>query len=114
MPLQNEYRVFYDFDSKQPLYIVNYWDWGYCHDAISRNITDKLVYECYYGRILEHYEENKDMVMEYVDKHMKNVTGLKGIWSVDIMEANGRFWLIDMAVGYDSAYWDPVLAGVEF
>jgi hypothetical protein len=114
MPLQNEYRIFYDFDNKQPLYIVNYWDWGYCHDAISRNITDKLVYECYYGRIQEHFEEMKDTVTELVDKHMQDVTGLEGIWSIDIMEANGRFWLIDMALGNRSAYWDPVRAGIEF
>jgi hypothetical protein len=113
MPLQNEYRVFYDFDNKKPLYIVNYWDWGYCHDAISRNITDKLIYECYYGRIQEHFEEMKDSVMELVDRHMQHVSGLNGIWSIDIMEANGRMWLIDMALGHRSAYWDPVKAGLE-
>ena len=114
MPLNNEYRVFYDFDSKKALYSVNYWDWGYCHDAISRNLSDKLIYECYYGRLLKHYEEMKDNVMQLVEEHMQNVTGLDGIWSIDIMEANGQMYLIDMALGENSAYWDPVLAGVEF
>jgi hypothetical protein len=111
MPLQNEYRVFYDFDKKKALYVVNYWDWGYCHDAIARNISDKIVYEHYYGRLLENYEATKDSVMELVENHMQNVE-LTGIWSVDIMQANGDFWLIDMAVGHRSAYWDPVKAGV--
>jgi hypothetical protein len=45
---------------------------------------------------------------------MQNVTGLEGIWSIDIMEADGNLWLIDMALGHRSAYWDPVLAGIEF
>ena len=112
MPLHNEYRIFYDFDSKKPLYVVNYWDWEYCHDAISRNVTDGIIYETHYSDLLEHYEENKDKVMKYVDEHMKNVSGLEGIWSVDIMEAYGNLWLIDMAVGYRSAYWDPVKAGI--
>jgi hypothetical protein len=114
MPFQNEYRIFYNFDTKKALYIVNYWDWKYCYDAISRNITDKLVYECYYGRIQEHFEENRIRIMQYVEEHMQNVTGLEGIWSIDIMEANGNLWLIDMALGHCSAYWDPVLAGIEF
>ena len=45
--------------------------------------------------------------MEYVDKHMKNVKDLDGIWSVDILETeNNELWLIDMAEGHRSAYWD--------
>lgn len=108
MPLCNEYRVFYDFDTKKALYVVNYWDWDYCHDAISRNATDRIIYETHYEKIKDRYETNKNKVMKYVEKHMQNVTGLEGIWSVDIMEAStGILWLIDMAIGHHSAYWDP-------
>jgi hypothetical protein len=114
MPLRNEYRIFYNFDTKSALYVVNYWDWKYCYDSISRNITDKIVYESHYGRLQEHYDENKNKIMQYVEEHMQNVTGLEGIWSIDIMEANGNLWLIDMAIGHRSAYWNSVLAGVEF
>ena len=113
MPLRNEYRVFYNFDTKKALYVVNYWDWDYCYDAISRNMSDKIIYESYYGRLKEHYETNKDKVMQYVEEHMQTVTGLDGIWSIDIMEANNNLWLIDMALGYRSAYWDPVKAGLQ-
>lgn len=106
MPLRNEYRIFYDFTNKKPLYIVNYWDWDYCYDSISRNATDKIIYESVYPKLLKHYEENKDRVIQTVSEHMKNVD-LEGIWSVDILEDENDLWLIDMAIGYRSAYWDP-------
>lgn len=112
MPLRNEYRVFYDFDNKKALYVVNYWDHDYCYDAISRNITDKIVYEKAYGPLSEHYMHNKEKVMSLINDHMKDIS-LTGIWSVDILEDEvGDFWLIDMALGYRSAYWDPKKAGV--
>lgn len=115
MPLRPEFRVFYDFDSHQPLYVVNYWDWEYCHEAVCRNFTDKIVYETWYPQLLEEYNKHKDSVMEMVAADMQNVTGLKGVWSVDVLlceqqkyehEKEG-FWLIDMAIGCKSAYWDP-------
>ena len=115
MPLRPEYRVFYDFDRHEPLYIVNYWDWDYCHEAISRNLTDKIVYEARYPAIQEQFELHKDEVMEMVAADMANVTGLTGIWSVDVMYCEEQeyqkeyegYWLIDMAIGPRSAYWDP-------
>ena len=109
MPLHNEYRVFYDFDKNKALYVVNYWDWNYCHEAISRDATDKIVYESVYPELEKHYNKNCNKVMQLVDDAMKKVTGLDGIWSVDIMEANNELWLIDMAVGNQSAYWNPEL-----
>ena len=113
MPLRNEYRVFYDFDNRKALYIANYWDWDYCHDAISRNITDKLIYEKVYNSLAEHYVQNREKVMNLVEEHMKDVD-LTGIWSVDILEDECHdFWLIDMALGYRSAYWNPEKAGIK-
>lgn len=116
MPLRPEFRVFYDFDKHQPLYVVNYWDWDYCHDAICRGYTDKIVYEAYYSQLLDQYNAHKDAVMAMVATNMKNITGLKGIWSVDVLLCESQeewqrryegFWLIDMAIGSRSAYWDP-------
>ena len=44
---------------------------------------------------------------------MKDVD-LTGIWSVDILEDECHdFWLIDMALGYRSAYWKPEKAGIK-
>lgn len=114
MPLRNEYRVFYDFDNHKALYVVNYWDWDYCHEAISRNATDKFIYEAVYPQLNQHYVDNCECVMNGVAEHMKDITGLSGIWSIDILEDEHQcFWLIDMALGHRSAYWDPVKAGVS-
>lgn len=120
MPLRPEFRVFYDFDQHKPLYVVNYWDWNYCHDAISRDCTDKIVYEARYPQILEQYNLRKDDVMAMVAADMAGVTGLKGIWSVDVMYCEQQehewqrqyegYWLIDMAIGNRSAYWNPEIA----
>lgn len=117
MPLRPEFRVFYDFDLHQPLYVVNYWDWDYCHDAICRDYTDKIVYEAYYPQLLDQYNKYKDGVVKMVSSDMEAVSGLKGIWSVDVMLCEPQeyqhqkeyegFWLIDMAVGHRSAYWNP-------
>ena len=113
MPLRNEYRVFYDFDNRKALYVANYWDWNYCHDSISRNATDKLVYEKVYNELHAHYLFTHERVLKLVEEHMQDVD-LSGIWSVDILEdEQGKFWLIDMALGYRSAYWNPEKAGVN-
>ena len=66
MPLRPEFRVFYDFDRHQPLYVVNYWDWNYCHDAICRDYTDKIVYEAHYPQLLDQYNKYKDDVVKMV------------------------------------------------
>ena len=113
MPLRTEYRVFYDFDNKKPLYIENYWDVSYCHSSIARNMTDKIVYESVYPELNQNYENHKDCVLNGVAEHLSKVEGFSGIWSVDILEDEKQhFWLIDMALGYRSAYWDPEKAGV--
>ncbi len=115
MPLRPEFRVFYDFDRHQPLYVVNYWDWDYCHDAICRDYTDKIVYETHYPKLLDQYNELKNGVVEMVASDMESVFTLKGIWSIDVMLCEPQeyqkgyegFWLIDMAIGHRSAYWNP-------
>lgn len=117
MPLRPEFRVFYDFDRHQPLYAVNYWDWNYCHDAICRNYTDKIVYEAHYPKLLDQYNENKNNVIEMIASDMKSISTLKGVWSIDVMLCEPQeyqkeyegFWLIDMAIGCRSAYWNPTV-----
>lgn len=104
MPLRPEFRVFYDFDNRKILYSVNYWDWDYCHEAISRDKSDKLSYEAAYPGIEKFFNEHQKEVEELVNTHMKDVD-LAGIWSVDIMSANDTYYLIDMARAENSAYW---------
>lgn len=107
MPLRPEIRVFYDFDRKKALYSVNYWDWSYCHDGISeRDDTDKLAYETAYPFIEDFVNRHKAEAEALLNKHLKDCD-LKGVWSVDLMWHDGLFWLIDMAIGCRSAYYDP-------
>lgn len=113
MPLRPEIRVFYDFDRKKSLYAVNYWDWDYCHDRIcERDCTDALAYEAAYPDLDRFCKQNCGKAMELLDKHLKDVD-LPGIWSVDLMWHEGQFWLIDMAVGHKSAYFDPKKCEIE-
>lgn len=109
MPLRPEFRVFYDFEKRVSLYAVNYWDRDYCLDAISANATDKIVYVSVYQKLLSDYEKRSGEVLAMVDKAMVNVKALHGQWSVDIMydEEHDKYWLIDMAVAQQSAYWNP-------
>ena len=38
---------------------------------------------------------------------MRDVQGLTGQWSVDVlMDEREKFWLIDMAIAQRSAYWE--------
>lgn len=106
MPLRPEFRIFYDFDKKELLYSVNYWDYEYCHEAIERNITDGIVYNEVYPEIEKFYNEHYKEVENMVLKCMENVQ-LTGKWSVDIMydEESDMYYLIDMAVAEQSAYW---------
>lgn len=108
MPLRPEFRCFYDFDQKKLLYTKNYWDWDYCHDAIAEDATDKIVYEKIYPDIEAEYTARLSEVEEMVTKYMPQVQ-LSGIWSVDIMynSADDIYYLIDMAIAKQSAYWDP-------
>lgn len=107
MPLRPEFRIFYDFDNHKALYTANYWDWNYCHDQIAKDKTDGYVYELVYPELYDFYENHKQEAKQLVSDHMKNVTGLSGIWSVDLMWADDQFYLIDMAIGSRSAYYDP-------
>lgn len=103
LPLRPEYRAFYDFDAHRPIFIANYWDetYGQMNDA-----TDKIVFQARAPYIKAEYEKNKDKVLRVVAEAMKHVTGLSGPWSIDVMQDNGQFFLIDMAVAEQSAYWE--------
>lgn len=109
MPLNTEFRVFYDFDRKTPLYCANYWDWDYCHDAIcSRNDHDREAYEARYPALEEEYLRNRERVLSVTGAALSGTKSLRGVWSVDLLlDADGTLWLIDMAVGPLSVYWDP-------
>lgn len=60
----------------------------------------------------ERQEKNKDIVAEKVGECLADVK-LQGKWSVDIMwdEESGSYYLIDMALAEESAYWNPERKG---
>lgn len=95
MPLNAEFRVFYDFDQKDVIGVSNYW-----HPDVMLNGLygeDRFVYIKEMNRIADSYNKHKNMVCNEVDKFLSNVEGIKGKWSVDIMMSDiGELWLIDM------------------
>ncbi len=105
LPFRPEYRVFYDFDRHEPIFVHNYWDAEEAEGNLY-TLTDKIIFEKHAPVIQAEYDKHKDEVMKMVSAAMKGVTGLHGPWSVDVMCAEGVYYLVDMATGELSAYWD--------
>lgn len=106
LPFRNEFRVFYDFDKQEPIFTVNYWDYDYVYPHLY-HATDRIIFKHERERMEDTYNAKKDEVQAMVGEAMKNVTGLSGQWSVDILlDEGGTYWLIDMAVAQRSAYWE--------
>ena len=128
LPLRPEFRVFYDFDRKEPIFTVDYWEYDYVYPHIFE-ATDKIVFERMKKHLAKSFRLKKDWVTDIVSDAMKNVTGLEGPWSIDCMldcypvevqqdiiedlhpdyfggGMETELYLIDMAVAERSAYWD--------
>ena len=111
MPLREELRVFYNLDKKKIEYIVDYWDYDYCYDNI-HSITDKIIFNWFHNKTAGRNESHKlkleqmeTTVCEKINT-LKYDDTLKGIWSIDFMLSDNKIYLIDMARGCRSAYWD--------
>ena len=97
--------MFYDFDNQRVIFTENYWNYEYVYKNLF-DITDRIIFDHERERIETSFNDNKSKVEDLVSSSMKNVTGMSGCWSVDIlMDDNGEFWLIDMAIAERSAYW---------
>lgn len=115
LPFRTEFRVFYDFDTREVIFTANYWDYDYCYPHLYDR-TDRIVFDAMKDEMQERFEKYRGEVEALVAEHMKDVQGLSGPWSIDIMlnegfttayaEKPNEFWLIDMAVAEESAYWD--------
>lgn len=113
LPLRTELRVFYNLDTKQIEYVVDYWDYDYCYEHL--NITDKIVFDWFHKQ--DNYTSNLIYITDYVYKNINTLKfnkKLNGIWSIDFMlvsdvdEFIDGVYLIDMARGFRSAYWDSL------
>lgn len=115
LPFRTEFRVFYDFDTREVIFTANYWDYDYLYPHLYDR-TDRIVFDAMRDEMQEKFEKYRGEVEALVAEHMKNVQGLSGPWSIDIMlnegfsteyfEKPNEFWLIDMAVAERSAYWE--------
>jgi len=134
LPLRPEFRVFYDFDSHEPIFAVDYWDCDYVYPHLY-DATDRIVFAAMKEYLKESFETCKDDVIEMVDSAMKNVARLQGPWSIDLMMSGypeevqykmisefqpkyctepepPELYLIDMALAEQSAYWE-LRPGIE-
>ena len=114
MPLRTELRVFYNMDKKKIEYVTDYWDYDYCYENLP-NITDKIIFKWFHQQ--DSTIERLKYITDYIYKNIHSLEfddTLKGIWSIDFMlctdcEEYGDYdgvYLIDMARGFRSAYWD--------
>lgn len=117
MPLREEFRIFYNMETKQIEYGVDYWDYNYCEPHIMRK-TDNIIFNWFHNKYGNRKEKHKNILKILENEITSNIdtlkfdNGLKGIWSIDFMLVNdiGKYegiWLIDMARGFKSAYYDP-------
>lgn len=117
MPLREEVRLFYNMDTNEIQYFVDYWDYDYCRPNLKcRN--DEIIFDYFHnkipGRLVNHQYEY-ETICKYIEKYIQGLKfqGLDGIWSIDfLVEVNHEkmdydIYLIDMARGFRSAYWDP-------
>lgn len=111
MPLHTEYRAFVDFDADELIGIVPYWDpetmkkrFFEESDADTADMKhDYIIYCKEEERLRKTFDQNKDRITEHLRKLIPNVA-LSGQWSLDIMQNEEDFWLIDMALAANSAF----------
>ena len=112
MPLHTEYRFFIDFDTNEIPGVSPYWR----EDVMKKNlgesdepdkVHDYIIYTAYEDELYKRYDEHVDMLTKKIQNFIPMVD-LKGQWSLDIMQNDNDFWLIDMALANQSALTDVV------
>lgn len=110
LPLHTEYRVFVDFDTNEIIGINPYWDADVMKEnfldvgssAPSQKHHDYVIYTAHEHILAKRYEDNKEKVLSEVKKLLPDCK-LQGQWSIDIMQNENDFWLIDMARASESS-----------
>lgn len=116
MPLREELRVFYNMNDNKIEYMEDYWNYDYCINNLP-NKTDEIVFNWFHNKLRKRHEQHIHEINKmkaYIKDNINTLKfeGLNGIWSIDFMKVTGTekhngIWLIDMARGYKSAYWNP-------
>jgi len=107
MPLNTEFRVFYDFDENKILEIFNYWEKDTMLDNL-HNQKDLITFANTTHEIESDFARLYPFLKEEVEFKLPSAD-LKGKWSVDFMYDGKEFVLIDMAHAECSYYYDKVL-----
>lgn len=115
MPIRPEYRVFYNFDEQRLVHIHDYWDSEYVASHLySKN--DKAIFELAMKDYEDVWLKHAPEVKKLVEERAKLVKGLNGLWSLDFLylseedvkfEQQPGLYLIDAAIGCQSAYYKP-------
>lgn len=107
MPLNTEFRVFFDFDTHEILGIFNYWD----TETMIENLyskDDRMTFADT-APLIERDFNNLAPYLEEEAKKKLPAADLKGKWSIDFMWDGNNFVLIDMALAECSYYYEKVL-----
>ena len=115
LPLNTEYRIFVDFDRKTILSSNQYWDKEIMIKRFKENrnnhdVHDIITFSMASKRLEMTYNENIYIykVEEMIKKLLDNNIEMKGQWSIDIMQVENDFYLIDMALAENSYYYDRI------
>lgn len=106
MPLREEIRVFYNLDTKQIEYIVDYWDYDYCEPNM-HNKSDNIIFNWFHNKYGDRKDKHRNILKIIENQIRKDIDTLKfdeslnGVWSLDFMYVNDidefkGLWLIDI------------------
>lgn len=112
LPLRTEYRVFVDFDTQDVIGINPYWDPDVMKKRFTQDAKDDIhdrhdyfTYQCNEETLMKRYNDNKEVVMSKLKALLPNIDNLSGQWSIDVMQNGNDFWIIDMHLAQNSAYY---------
>lgn len=111
MPLHTEYRVFVDCDTDSIIGIAPYWEPSVMKKRFSANPNnvhdthDYVIYKSFEDTLMDRYYKNKDRVLRNLENVLPKLD-LRGQWSVDIMQNGDDFYIIDMALAENSAFYN--------
>lgn len=115
LPLHTEYRIFIDCDNKMVIGASPYWEpktmkqrFGTgAKEGSPHHAHDYVIYKAREGFLMDTYNKNLYDVMEAVGNILPQLD-LPGQWSLDVMQNGDDFWIIDMALAENSAFYDVV------
>lgn len=113
MPLREEIRVFYNMDRDILEYVEDYWKYKYCRPNISKK-SDQIIFDWFHNKVKTRKVQHRELLNTLKDRIWNDIhtlkfdNQLKGIWSIDFMYVaeTDKLYLIDMARGFRSAYWN--------